>query len=49
LHPQWPAQIPKMGQKMDFVLWGLILKLGFQVLPPYITQKKFGSSPLLNF
>jgi hypothetical protein len=23
LHPQWPTQTPKMGQKIDYVLYGL--------------------------
>jgi hypothetical protein len=37
LHPQWPAQTSKMGQKLDFVFWGLIqypiLSLEFGIKP----------------
>jgi hypothetical protein len=32
LHPQWPTQAPKMGQKMDFVLYWLNLIMSFRSL-----------------
>jgi hypothetical protein len=35
LHPQWPAQTSKIGQKIDFVLEGLIV-VGFVVIVCFV-------------
>jgi hypothetical protein len=32
LHPQWPAQTSKIGQKLDFVLLGLKSRLSKNLL-----------------